>query len=207
MEGHDEHEDEHEHEEEEGHDEHEDHHDHAHGEFDPHFWFDPPRVQNAVSEIAARLSELDPDGAEYYSGNADAYIGELGDLHSWIQEQVAVVPESDRLLVTSHDAFQYFAALYGFKVVGAVIPSVTTEADPTAQELAALVETIEHEGAKVIFGENIHSDRLAQRIAEETGAEVVGSLYTGSLGEPGGEAGNYIEYMRFNVNTIVDALK
>lgn len=206
-EGHDEHEDEHEHEDEEGHDEHEGHHDHAHGEFDPHFWFDPPRVQSAVSEIAAHLTELDPDGAEYYAGNADAYISELGDLHSWIQEQVKAVPEVDRLLVTSHDAFQYFAGLYGFKVVGAVIPSVTTEADPTAQELAALVETIEHEGAKVIFGENIHSDRLSQRIAEETGAEVVGSLYTGSLGEPGGEAGSYLDLMRFNVKTIVDALK
>ena len=111
---------------EEGHgmdeDEHGDdhHHDHAHGEFDPHFWFDPPRVQDAVGEIAARLSELDPDGAEYYSGNADAYIGELGELHSWIQEQVKAVPESDRLLITSHDAFQYFAALYGFRVVGAI---------------------------------------------------------------------------------------
>ena len=198
-EGHDE--DEHEHEDEEG------HHDHAHGEFDPHFWFDPLRVQNAVSEIAAHLSELDPDGAEYYSGNADAYISELDELHSWIETQVEVVPESDRLLITSHDSFQYFAALYGFKVVGAILPSVTTEADPTAQDLAALVETIEHEGAKVIFGENIHSDRLAKRIAEETGASVVGSLYTGSLGEPGGEADNYIDLMRFNVNTIVEALK
>jgi ABC-type Zn uptake system ZnuABC Zn-binding protein ZnuA len=207
-EGHDE--DEHGHEDEEGHDDDEmghDHHGHAHGEFDPHFWFDPPRVQNAVNEIAVRLSELDPDGAEYYSSNAVVYISELSELHSWIQEQVEPIPESDRLIVTSHDSFQYFAALYGFKVVGAVLPSLSTEAEPTAQELAGLVETIEHEGAKVIFGENIHSDRLAKRIAEETGASVVGSLYTGSLGEPGGDAGTYLDLMRFNVNTIVEALK
>ena len=193
---------------EEGHDEDEDgHHDHAHGEFDPHFWFDPLRVQSAVNEIATRFSALDPDGADIYQNNASAYINELAELHSWIETQVEVVPESDRLLITSHDSFQYFAALYGFKVVGAILPSVTTEADPTAQDLAALVETIEHEGAKVIFGENIHSDRLAKRIAEETGASVVGSLYTGSLGEPGGEADNYIDLMMFNVNTIVEALK
>ena len=211
-EGHDEDEDGHEHDEDE-HDEHEDeedghdHHGHAHGEHDPHFWFDPPRVQSAVNEIAARLSELDPAGADYYVSNGAAYIRELGELHSWIEEQVATVPEDNRLLITSHDSFQYFAARYGFEVVGAIMPSVTTEAEPTAQDLAELVETIEHEGAKVIFGENIHSNRLAQRIAEETGAEVVGSLYTGSLGEPGGEAGNYIDYMRFNVNTIVEALR
>ena len=203
-EGHDEDEDGHEHDEDE--DEH-GHHDHAHGEFDPHFWFDPQRVQSAVNEIAARLSALDPDGADYYVSNGASYIRELGELHSWIEEQVATVPEDNRLLITSHDSFQYFAARYGFEVVGAIMPSITTEAEPTAQDLAELVETIEHEGATVIFGENIHSDRLAKRIAEETGAEVVGSLYTGSLGEPGGDADNYIDMMRFNVNTIVEALR
>ena len=186
-EGHDE--DEEEHEEEEGHDEdeedhheEEDRHDHAHGEFDPHFWFDPLRVQSAVNEIAARLSALDPDGTEIYQNNASAYISELAELHSWIEAQVETVPVEDRLLVTSHDSFQYFAARYEFEVVGAIIPTTTTETESTAQDLAELVETIEHAGAKVIFGENIHSDRLAKRIAEETGASVVGSLYTGSLG-------------------------
>ena len=192
---------------EHAHDEEEGHHDHHHGEFDPHFWFDPLRVQSAVNEIATRLSALDPDGAEIYQDNASAYVSELAKLHSWIETQVETIPADNKLLVTSHDSFQYFAARYGFKVVGAILPSVTTEAEPTAQDLAALVETIEHEGAKVIFGENIHSDRLAKRIAEETGASVVGSLYTGSLGEPGGDAETYLDLMRFNVNTIVEALK
>ena len=212
-EGHEEDEDEDHEEEGEGHDEDEeehgddeDGHDHAHGEFDPHFWFDPLRVQSAVNEIATRLAALDPDGSEYYAENSESYIRELSELHSWIEAEVATVPESDRLLVTSHDSFQYFATRYGFEVVGAILPT-TTEVEPTAQDLAELVETIEHEGAKVIFGENIHSNRLAQRIAEETGASVVGSLYTGSLGEPGGEAGSYIDLMRFNVSTIVEALK
>ena len=180
--------------------------DQEHGSLDPHFWFDPLRVQSAVNEIAARLSTLDPEGAEYYTSNADSYIRELGELHSWVQERVKAIPKENRILVTSHDSFQYFATRYDFEVVGAIFPT-TTEAEPTAQDLAALVKTIEHEGARVVFGENVHSDRLAQRIAEETGAAVVGSLYTGSLGEPGGEAGTYAEMMRFNVNTIVEALK
>ena len=211
-EGHDEDEEEHEEEEEEGHDEDEDDHgeegghDHEHGALDPHFWFDPLRVQSAVNEIATRLSALDPDGAQSYQDNASAYISDLAELHSWIQDQVETVSADNRLLVTSHDSFQYFAVRYGFEVVGAILP-ITTETEPTAQDLAALVETIEHEGAKVIFGENIHSDRLAKRIAEETGASVVGSLYTGSLGEPGGEAGSYLGMMRFNVTTIVEALR
>ncbi len=217
-EGHDEDEEEHEEEEGEGHDEdeheHEDEdeheeeggHDHAHGDLDPHFWFDPLRVQSAVNEIAGRLSTLDPDGAGYYFGNAESYIRELGELHSWIQEQVETVPEADRLLVTSHDSFQYFAVRYGFEVVGAIFP-VTTETEPSAQDLVALVETIEHEGARVVFAENITADRLAKRIAEETGAKLIGGLYTGSLGEPGGEAGTYIDMMRYDVRTIVEALK
>ena len=217
--GHDEDEDDHE--EEEGHDEDEEGHDedemddheeedghaHEHGALDPHFWFDPLRVQSAVNEIATRLSALDPDGAESYQSNASAYISELAELHSWIETQVETVPVDDRLLVTSHDSFQYFAARYEFEVVGAIIPTTTTETEPTAQDLAALVETIEHEGARVVFAENIQADRLAKRIAEETGARLIGGLYTGSLGEPGGEAGTYIDLMRYNVQTIVEALK
>ena len=109
-------------------------------------------------------------------------------------------------MVTSHDSFQYFAARYGFEVVGAIFP-VTTETEPSAQDLVALVETIEHEGARVVFAENIQADRLAKRIAEETGARLIGGLYTGSLGEPGGEAGTYIDMMRYNVQTMVEALK
>ena len=116
------------------------------------------------------------------------------------------LPEEERLLVTSHDSFQYFAQRYHFTVVGAILP-VTTEAEPSAQDLAELIETIEHEGATAVFAEKSHSNRLAQQIADETGAQLVGGLYTGSLGQPDGEAGNYLDFMRYNVHTIVDALK
>ncbi len=206
TEGHEEHGHEEEGHEEEGHMEHgHDEHGHAHGEHDPHFWFDPTRVQQAVNSIAAHLSGADPANQTFYRENAAAYNRELEELDAWIQQEVAKVPEDHRLLVTSHDAFQYFAVRYGFEVVGAILP-FSTEADPSAKELAELVEIIEHEGAPAVFAERSHSDRLARRIAEETGATLVGGLYTGSLGVPGGEADTYIDYMRFNVITIVEAL-
>ena len=189
-----------------GHEEEGDDHGHGHGELDPHFWFDPIRVQQAVNSIAARLSGLDPDGQTYYRDNAQAYNGQLEELHTWIETEVEQLPEEDRLLVTSHDSFQYFAQRYHFTVVGAILP-VTTDAEPSAQDLAELIETIEHAGATAVFAEKSHSNRMAQQIADETGAQLVGGLYTGSLGQPGGEAGNYVDFMRYNVTTIVDVLK
>ncbi len=202
-------------EEADGHEEHDDHdgegeaggHDHQHGALDPHIWFDPLRVQQAVNAIAAELSRADPAGQAYYQENAAAYNRELDALHAWIQEQVATLPEERRLLVTSHDSFQYFAVRYGFRVVGAVIPSTTTEVEPTAQELSELIETIEHTGAPAVFAENTQSNRLAQRVAEETGVKLIGELYTGSLGQPGGEAGTYPDLMRYNTTTIVEELR
>ena len=189
---------------EEGEDEHG--HDHAHGEHDPHFWFDPLRVQQAVDSISAQLSTIDPAGQTTYRENAAAYNKELDELHHWIEEQVAMLPDDRRVLVTSHDAYQYYAQRYGFEVVGTIFP-LSTEVEPSAQDLAMLAELIEHEGVPAVFGETTHSDRMLRRIAEETGATIVGGLYSGSLGEPGGEAGNYLDMMRFNTTTIVEALK
>ena len=180
--------------------------DHGHGELDPHFWFDPLRVQQAVNSIAAQLSTTDPAGQAIYRDNAAAYNRELDELHAWITEQVSVLPEGRRVLVTSHESFQYFARRYGFEVAGAIFP-VSTETEPTAQDLAKLIEIIESEGVPAVFTEKSHSERLAQRVAEEGGATVVGGLHTGSLGEVGGEAGSYIDLMRFNTTIIVEALR
>ncbi len=179
---------------------------HAHGELDPHFWFDPLRVQQAVTAISARLSTVDPAGQTAYRENAAAYNEELDDLHAWIEGQVSVLPEDHRVMVTSHDSFQYFAQRYGFEVAGAIFP-FTTEVEPTAQDLAMLIETIEHEGVHAVFTEQSHSARLAQRVAEETGAAIIGGLYTGSLSEQGGEAGTYLDLMRHNTSIIVEALQ
>ena len=204
TEGHEEHGHEEEEHMEEGEDEHG--HDHAHGEQDPHFWFDPVRVQQAVNVIAAQLSTVDSDGQTAYRENAAAYNRELDDLHAWITEQVSVLPDDHRVLVTSHDAYQYYAQRYGFEIVGTIFP-LSTEVEPSARDLAMLAELIEHEGVPAVFGETTHSDRMLRRIAEETGATIISGLYSGSLGEPGGEAGNYLDMMRFNTTTIVEGLK
>ncbi len=179
---------------------------HGHGALDPHFWFDPLRVKRAVMLISDQLSALDPEGESFYRSNAAAYNSGLDSLHTWIIDEVAKLPEERRLLVTSHDSFQYFAKRYGFEVTGAIMP-LTTQREPAAQDLAGLIETINHEGVPAVFAEKSHSQRLAKSIAEETGAKLIGGLYVGSLGDAGGEAGTYIDLMQYNVQTIVEALR
>ena len=187
---------------EEGEDEHADH---GHGLEDPHYWFDPVRVKLVINDIAARLSVLDPDRGDMFRANAEAYNAKLDELHSWTEEQVSAVPEENRLLVTSHDSFGYFANLYGFEVIGVVL-SITTDVEPSAGDLADLVEEVKEEGVPVVFGETTVSERLASAVAKESGAELV-RLYSGSLGPDGSGAETYIGMIRTNVERIVEGLK
>ena len=204
-EGHDHEEDHDDHGHDEGEDEH-DHHGHAHGDLDPHFWFDPNRVKIAVNYMAARLSALDPEGTDYYFQNAADYAEELDELHSWIREQVEQIPPERRLLVTSHDTFAYFADVYGFEVIGALIPSLAPDVEPSAEHLAGLVEVIREHNAPAVFSETTVSGRLPQALARETGA-VFAQLYADSLGERGSPAGTYLGMVRTNVQRMVEALK
>ena len=181
------------------------HADHGHGLEDPHFWFDPLRVKLVVNDIAARLSVIDPDRSSTYTANAAAYNARLDELHSWTEEQVGMVPEDRRLLVTSHDSYGYFANLYGFEVVGVVL-SVTTDVEPSAGDLVDLVHEVEENNVPAVFGETTVSERLARAVASESGAELV-RLYSGSLGPDGSGAATYIEMIRTNVGRIVEALK
>ena len=187
---------------EEGDDEHEGH---GHGLEDPHYWFDPVRVKLVVNDIAARLSVLNPDQGDAFRANAEAYNAKLDELHTWTEQQVSAVPEENRLLVTSHDSFGYFAYRYGFEIVGVVL-SATTDVDPSAGDLADLVEEVKESGVPVVFGETTVSERLATAVAKESGAELV-RLYSGSLGPEGSDASTYIEMVRTNVGRIVEGLK
>ncbi len=193
-----------------GHDDHDDHgnddHGHDHGAHDPHFWFEPARVKLAVNEIAARLSAVDPGSASIYYQNAAEYGKELDELHVWTQEQVSTIAPERRLLVTSHDAFTYFAQTYGFEIVGLVIPSLATHVEPSAEHIAELVEVVRERNVPALFGETTVSERLAQAVARETGANLF-RLYSGSLGAPGSGADTYLTMVRANVMTIVEALK
>ncbi len=191
--------------EEEDHEEEEEADEDDHGPLDPHFWFDPSRVKIAVNDIAERLASLDPANADTYNANAAAYGAQLDELHTWTIEQLSVLPNDDRILVTSHDSLSYFAVVYGFEVVGTVIPGGATEAEPSAELIAELSEVVEHEGVKAVFGESTVTERIARAIAEETGAEFV-SLYSGSLGPQGSGADTHIGMIRTNVELIVNAL-
>ena len=174
---------------------------------DPHFWFDPLRVKLAIAEIALTLTALDPSGAQKYRDNTIVYLQELDDLHSWVRKISATVPAYRRVLVTSHDTLGYFAARYNFDVVGTLMPGVTTDGEPSARDLTDLVDVVTELGVPAIFVENTTSDRLANRIAEETDVDVVSSLLTGSLSTDNEGADTYIDMMRANVTAIVGALR
>jgi manganese/iron transport system substrate-binding protein len=172
---------------------------------DPHVWLDPLRVQTWTDNIAAALSELDPQQAATYQANAAAYRQKLAELDDWIGQQVAQVAPQNRLLVTDHEIFTYFADRYGFEQVGAIIPSYSTTAEPSAQELAALEDGIRRLGVKAVFVGNTVNPTLANRVAADTNIRLV-QILTGSLTD-GAPAATYLDYMRFNVGAIVQALK
>ncbi len=177
-----------------------------HHEGDPHFWLDPNNVVHYVENIRDGLIRADPEGQEAYTRNAAAYIARLQELDRWIVEQVSKVPPYRRLLVTNHESLGYFADRYGFQVVGAIVPSVSSGASPSAQEMAALVERIRESGAPAVFLEVGANPQLAEQLARETGAQVVTGLYTHSPSGPEGPAPGYLQMIRYNTQAIVDAL-
>lgn len=186
--------------------EHPDEEEHEH-EGDPHFWMDPVKVIHYVENIRDGLTQADPQGKETYEKNAASYIAQLKDLDAWIEQQVSQIPAEKRLIVTNHESFGYFADRYGFKIIGAIIPSVSTGASPSARDLAQLIEQIKSTGVRAIFVESGASTELAQQISEATGAQVISDLYTHSLTGPDGEAFNYIAMMKHNTRRIVEVLK
>ena len=174
---------------------------------DPHFWLDPNNVIRYVENIRDGLSKADPVGTSGYAANADQYIVKLRALDGWIVSQVQIIPQERRLLVTNHDSLGYFAARYGFSVVGAIIPSISSGAAPSAQELAALITSIRSTNTPAIFLETGTNTQLADQIAAETGIRVVAGLYLHSLSAAGGPASTYLDMMQYDVTTIVEALK
>jgi ABC-type Zn uptake system ZnuABC Zn-binding protein ZnuA len=175
-------------------------------EVDPHLWLDPNNVIVYVDNIREGLTQFNPDSTDVYQANARAYITQLQELDAWINGQVAQIPPKRRVLVTNHDSIGYFAERYGFKVVGSVINGFSSDASPSAQEMADLVDRIKLFEAPAIFLDTADNPTLAQQIASETGVKVVTDLHLESLTE-GAPAGTYIDMMRYNVTKIVEALK
>ena len=174
---------------------------------DPHFWLDPNNVVKYVENIRDGLSQVDPDGAATYAANATAYIAKLKELDQWIAAQVQPVPPARRLLVTNHEEFGYFADRYGFKIIGAIIPSFSTDASPSAQQLAQLIDHVKSSKAPAIFLEISANPQMANQVARETGVKLVADLYTHSISDANGPAPTYIDMIKYDTKTIVDALK
>ena len=163
---------------------------------DPHWWLDPVDVITYVTNIRDALVAADPPGAGIYQANAAAYIQKLKALDAWIRAQVATVPPAGRLLVMNHLSHGYFADRYGFKVVGAVIPSVTAGAAVTPAQMASLVRTIERLHVKAIFVELEENPKLADQIASAAHVKVVTGLLDHSLTSSSGPAPDYIAMMK-----------
>jgi len=178
---------------------------HGAGDVDPHVWFDVRNVIQWVQEIEQTLKALDPGNAAAYEGNAREYTIQLEDLDAWIGEQVLTIPEANRLLVTNHPVMGYLAERYGLEQLGAVYP-LNPASEPSAQEIAALEDTIHQYGVPAVFTESTVNPRLAEQVAKDTGIRLV-PLYTGSLGGPGSGAETYILMMQYDVRAIVDALR
>lgn len=185
---------------------HADHDEHDHGDVDPHWWHDPRNVAAAVETIRDALAQADPQGGAAYARNAAAYLRRVRALDAGIRRCVAAVPAGARKLVTDHDAFGYFADRYGLHVVGTVIPSLTTQAQPSAGDLAELNRTIERERVRAVFSEQSVNAKLARAIARETGARSDDSLYGDTLGPAGSDGATYLAMEAHNADAIVRGL-
>lgn len=176
---------------------------------DPHIWFDVTMWTHAVERVRDTLIEIDPGSQEYYETNTETYLAQLADLHDYILTQAARVPEDQRMLITAHDAFQYFGAAYGFEVHG--LQGLSTETEAGTADIREMAEFIVERTIRAIFIETSVPDRSIQAvqaaaIARNHQVEIGGELYSDALGSPGTQAGTYIGMLEYNINTIVSAL-
>ena len=180
------------------------------GHFDPHIWFDVSLWAQTIEPVVARLSALDPDGAAVYRQNGARYRARLDSLHQWVVEQVALLPEARRVLITAHDAFGYFGRAYGVEVVG--LQGISTVAEYGVNDVTRLVDLIVEREVKAIFVESSVPVRSIEAVREgclERGfqVEIGGTLYSDAMGAAGSGADTYVGMVESNVNTLVGALR
>ena len=176
---------------------------------DPHAWFDPRNAALYANNILRAVIELDPEGAGEYQARAGLYLQQLRVLDAWIQKQISEIPEARRVLVTSHDAFNYFAARYGMKVRSPVGWSTGSEigGGMTPERRRQVISSVREFGVPAIFVETSVNPKMIRGIAGEAGVAIGGELYSDAMGESGSAGETYIGMMRENVITIVEALK
>jgi zinc/manganese transport system substrate-binding protein len=173
---------------------------HAHGP-DPHCWQDVGRVRRYVANIAAGLAAADPANAAHYLARAQSYDQQLAELDRWIREEIAKVPAGQRKAITGHSSFAYFSKAYGVQLLAP--RGYTTDSEPSARDVAALIRLVREQKIKALFVENMTNPRLVDQIARESGAVVGARLYSDALSAPSGPAPTYLAMMRHNVAALV----
>lgn len=186
----------------EGEDEHDGEDGHEGEALNPHLWLDVANAMRYVERIVETLADADPGQADAYRTRGDAYLGRLAELDDWARQQIGTIPEEDRVVVSFHEAFPYFARAYGLEIVGTIVDAPGQ--DPSAGEIAALVDAIRTSGAKAVFGEAQFSPELVETIATEAGVAVESDLYNDSLGDP--PVDTYEGLIRWDVDRVVAAL-
>lgn len=170
---------------------------------DPHWWQDPRNAELAVTAIRDALSKADPAGRAEYAANATAYLDRLRELDRAVASCIGAVPAAQRKLVTTHDALGYYARRYGIEVIGTVIPSLSTQGQPSAGETAKLIDTIRRAGVNAIFAESSVNAKVEQAIARETGAKVGRPLWADTLGPKGSDGATYLQSIAANTRALV----
>ena len=174
---------------------------------DPHCWMSVPNFRGYLQHALRSLESIDPNNATTYRLNAQQYDSELQALDRWIEDRFANIPSEQRVIVTSHDAFQYLATTYGLDV--RAMTGISTAEAPRPQEIEKIEALIQNRKVKALFIETSTSstlNRLVEKSAASTGASIGGTLYSDSLDAPGTPAGSYIGMMQHNVTAIADAL-
>lgn len=173
---------------------------------DPHVWHNPQNGVQMVEAIRSNLEKVAPNNAQLYATNAEKVTGEIKQIDSWIQKNIATIPANQRKLVTTHDALGYYTQAYNIEYEGA-IQGLSTEAEPTAARIAELVKQIKQENVPTIFAESTHSPKLIKRVAQEANVKVSPEkLYADGLGEPGTDADTYQKKLIANTKAIVEGL-
>ena len=179
-------------------------HDHDHGEFDPHVWNDPVLMQRYAANVAIALIKADPAGSRYYQQRFKDYQNVLNQLNNYANQQFGAVAPAKRKVLTGHDSFAYLGKRYQVKFISP--QGVSSEAEPSARQITAIIRQIKAENVKAVFTENIKDGRMIARIAKETGVKVSGGLYADALSS-GAPAGTYADMFRYNVRVMSEAMK
>jgi zinc/manganese transport system substrate-binding protein len=176
-----------------------------HDDADPHAWQNPLHVITYVRNISAALSQADPGGAATYQRNTEAYVKELQALDQWTREQLAPLAAKQRKVITSHDAFGYFAAQY--QVTFLAPQGVSTDSEPSAKEVANLIRQIKRDNIKAVFVENMSNPKLLAQLAKDTGVTVGPKLYVDALSGPNEPGATYLKMMTYNVTQLVKGMQ